>query len=401
MVEVNWAGVMLSRVNIWYQSIGQEIVKLGQWLGLIILLIALYIVWEIRQLLLLVFASVVLATALNRLARQFQRLGLNRPPSVGLAVFFLFAFFIAVFWLVVPPFTNEFQQLTLLVPQGLDRLNSWLLNYRTQLPPQITDTIPNLENLAQQIQPLIERLLGGSLAIVGSSLTFVLNFLLLLVLAMMLLINPSGYRHLFISLFPSFYRRRVESILQQCEIALGGWITGALTSMLIVSLLSGFGLAIIGVKLALANAVMAGLLNFIPNIGPTFSIVPPMAIALLDDGWKAIFVLVLYIAIQQFESSLLTPYIMAQQVALLPALTLLCQVFFATVFGFFGLVMALPLTVVGQVWLREALIRDVLDQWKPQSVHSAVAIDNFEIEKSPHYYPGQPEMEGESGKSRD
>ncbi|WP_052128689.1 AI-2E family transporter [Neosynechococcus sphagnicola] len=337
--------------------------KFGAWLGLIALMLSLYILWQIRQLLLLVFTAVVLATALNRLARRWQRLGMQRPWAVLAAVGVLVLFFTLVFFLIVPPFTEQFQELQLLVPQGLDRITHWLNSFKVQLPQQVEEVIPDSEHLLQQMRPYANRLLGGSLVLVSGSLNFVLNLLLLLVLALMFLANPQGYRQLFIRLFPAFYRPRMAEILSHTETALAAWIVGALMSMGVISILSWLGLFLLQVKLPLANAVLAGLLNFIPNVGPAFSVVPPMAIALLDDGLKAVFVLILYFGIQQFESSLLTPYIMAQQVALLPALTLLCQVFFATIFGFFGLVMAIPLTVVGQVWLREILVRDVLDQW--------------------------------------
>jgi len=79
-------------------------------------------------------------------------------------------------------------------------------------------------------------------------------------------------------------------------------------------------------------------------------------------------VLILYIIIQQVESSVLTPIVMAQQVALLPAITLLSQLFFATFFGFLGLFLSLPLTVVGQIWFKEVIIKDVLDNWDRSSV---------------------------------
>jgi predicted PurR-regulated permease PerM len=104
-----------------------------------------------------------------------------------------------------------------------------------------------------------------------------------------------------------------------------------------------------------------------------------MAIALLDAPWKTVAVLILYIIIQQFESNLLTPYVMAQQVALLPAATLLAQVFFATFFGFLGFLLALPLTVVGQVWIKEALIKDILDQWhqEPKKQTELVIVSDF------------------------
>ncbi len=338
--------------------------KLGEWVGLIALFLSLYVLWQIRQLLLLLFTAVVVATALNRLAGFLQKRGLQRSWAVLFAITGFLLFFVLTLLLVVPAFTREFNQLTVLVPQGLERVNLWAIDLKAHLSPQLIDLLPNVNDLASQIQPLANRLLGGSLALVSTSFGVILNILFLLILSIMFLVNPGGYRNLFIRLFPAFYRHRVDDIMQQCEVSLASLVIGMLISMTVVASLSGLGLLALGVRAPLANAVVAGLLNFVPNIGPAFSVVPPMAIALLDAEWKPIAVIILYFLIQQFESSFLTPYIMAQQVALLPALTLLCQVFFATLFGFLGLLMALPLTVVGQVWLREALIKDVLDHWQ-------------------------------------
>jgi predicted PurR-regulated permease PerM len=88
-----------------------------------------------------------------------------------------------------------------------------------------------------------------------------------------------------------------------------------------------------------------------------------LAIALLDDPWKCLAVLILYIFIQQVETNFITPIVMAHQVSLLPAITLIAQLFFVTFFGFLGLLLALPLTVVAKIWLQEVLIKDVLDEW--------------------------------------
>ncbi|MGB7413123.1 MAG: AI-2E family transporter, partial [Thermosynechococcaceae cyanobacterium] len=120
----------------------------------------------------------------------------------------------------------------------------------------------------------------------------------------------------------------------------------------------------LGVKLVLVNAVLAGLLTFIPNLGPILSVLPPALLALTDSPWKAVAVVVLYIVIQQLESNLLTPLVMAKQVSLLPALTLLSQVAFTIFFGFLGLFLALPIVVVAQVWLREILVKDIFNPWQ-------------------------------------
>ncbi|MBE9049017.1 AI-2E family transporter [Nostocales cyanobacterium LEGE 11386] len=337
--------------------------NLGQWIGLIAIVLSLYILWQIRQVLLLVFAAVVLATTLNRLAKRFQHLGMKRGFAVLLSVAIFFIGVVCFFWLIVPPFATQFNELTYRVPQGLARFNSWFNQLKTLVPSQLIPYVPDINSLIQQAQPFINRLLGSSFAFVSGSLEVVLKVLLVLVLTGMFLADPLAYRKVFVRLFPSFYRQRVEGILDQCEVSLEGWITGAFIAMCVVALMSVVGLSILGVKAALALAILAGFLNLIPNLGPTLSVVPAMAIALLDTPWKPVAVLILYFFIQQAESNFITPIVMAQQVSLLPAVTLISQIFFVTFFGFLGLFLALPLTVVAKIWVQEVLIKDVLDEW--------------------------------------
>ena len=356
--------------------------NLGQWIGLLALVISLYILWQIRHVLLLVFAAVVLATALNRLARRFQRSGMRRGLAVLLSVGIFLAVVVGFFWLIVPPFTAQFQELTVRVPKGLERLNSWIEQIGTRIPSQLTPYLPDVDSLSQQVQPLLNRLLGSSVAFFSSSLGVILEFLLVLVLTGMMLVDPHAYRQVFIRLFPSFYRRRVDGILHECGEALGRWMGAALISMSVVALMSMIGLWFLHVPAALALGVLAGFFNLIPNLGPTISVIPPMAIALLDSPLKPLAVFALYFFIQQAESNFITPIVMARQVALLPAITLLSQVFFVTFFGFLGLFLALPLTVVGKIWLTEVLFEDVLDQWRGHSGEKDDPVDAYEAESS-------------------
>jgi predicted PurR-regulated permease PerM len=338
-------------------------VNLGKLIGVVVFIVALYILWQIRQVLLLIFAAIILANALNILVKRFSRSGMKRPFAVGLSILLLVAVMVGFFWVIVPPFTSQFSQLSRLVPRGIEQLGDWLDSLQAELPPELIEYIPDIDQLIRQLPPLVNQLLGGGLTFFSSSLGVLLNLLLVLVLTLMLLADPKPYRNGFIRLFPSFYRHRVDEILQDCEVSLQGWLVGILFNMVLIGILSFIGLMILGIPLALAQASLAGILTFIPNIGPALSVIPPIAIALLEDPWKAIAVIILYVVIQQVESNFLTPLVMAQQVSLLPAVTLLAQVFFATFFGFLGLLLALPLTVVAQVWLKEVFIEDILDQW--------------------------------------
>jgi predicted PurR-regulated permease PerM len=288
---------------------------------------------------------------------------MRRIFAVLLSVGIFIALIVGFFWLIVPPFIEQFQELTVRVPKGLERLNIWIEQLGTRIPRQLAPFLPDIDSLSQQAQPFFNRLLGGSFAFVSGSLEFVLKFLLVLVLTGMMLANPNAYRQVFVRLFPSFYRRRVDGILHECEESLGKWLTGALISMSVVALMSMIGLSVLRIPAALALGVLAGFLNLIPNLGPTISVIPPMAIALLDSPVKSLLVLALYFFIQQTESNFITPVVMAHQVSLLPAVTLISQLFFVTFFGFLGLLLALPLTVVGKIWFREVLLEDILDQW--------------------------------------
>jgi predicted PurR-regulated permease PerM len=339
---------------------------LGQGLGFIALLLSLYILWQIRQVVLVIFAAIVLATALNKLARKIRReFKLKRSLSLLAAIGIFIAVLVGFFVTIVPPFITQFQELTTTkFPAILKSATQWRTNIQSYIPAPLIPYLPDLNDLDRQVQPLLKSIAGQSLTLFSSSLGAILNLLFMVILTIMLLAQPMAYRHAFIALFPSFYRRRVDGILSECEVSLGKWVGGALLSMVVVAILSLIGLLVLGIPLALAQAILAGILNFIPNVGPTMSVVMPMAIALMDEPWKAVAIFVIYILIQQFESNLLTPYIMSQQVSLLPAITLIAQVFFTTFFGFLGLLLALPLTVVAKIWINAVLIEDVLDRWK-------------------------------------
>jgi predicted PurR-regulated permease PerM len=369
--------------------------KLGQWLGLLCLAIALVILWQVRQMLLLIFTAVVLATALNSLVRRFQKHNFKRSVAILMTLLLVMVVSILFISVIVPAFIPQFVRLVELLPRGFDRVAGWVEGFIQQQPDWFSQfELPSADTLTQQLQPLLRNVLQNFFAFFSNSLTVLLQLLLVLVLTVMLLANPMAYRDTFILLFPSFYRRRVDLILEECEIALGNWLGGVCVSSLGVALLSGIGLSVLQIDYVFAHALLAGLLNFIPNIGPTLSVVFPIVVALLDTPWKAIAVLGLYLIIQQIESYWITPTVMARQVSLLPAITLSAQIFFASFFGFLGLVLALPLTVVAKVWIQEALIRDVLDRWREPDLSRSAAITDLPAQPAPPVLPASKPVEG-------
>lgn len=315
---------------------------------------------------LLIFLAIVIATALNSLTRLLQRLGVRRRPvavfiTLGIVVLTT-TLFVA---LVIPPFIDQFRSLILRLPIVLNQVARRIEDLIQESPrwlPEITLDVPDITALSQQLQPLIQNLIQNFFDFFNTSLFLILKTLLVLALTIMILGDPRSYRRGFITFFPSSYRKRCDEILTKCETALGNWMSGILINSTFVALASGIGLRILGVDLVLAHALLAGILNFIPNVGPVLSVIFPLSIALLGPPWKAIAVVILYVVIQNIESYGVSPLVMAKQASLLPALTLSAQVFFTTFFGVLGLILALPLTVIAKTWIEEALICDVLDR---------------------------------------
>ncbi len=339
--------------------------KLGDWVSLLCVIAASYIIWQIKPLLLLSFAAVVIALALNSLTRKIQAFNIPRHFAIPIAIL-ISAIVAALFVLgIVPPFVEQFTKLLDLLVSFSQRLPSLLSELQANLPERIR--LPELYEFIDWLTSPDSAVLdvaSNFFSFFNSSLRILIQTLFVVVLALMILTNPSAYLNGILLLFPSFYRQRAREIFGKCEVALGNWLGGIIISSLFIFGFSFVGLLILDIDLAFAHALLAGVLNFIPNLGPTLSMVFPVVVALLsDDPWKAIAVVILYVVLQQIESYAITPTVMAHQVSLLPAFTLIAQIFFASIFGFLGLLLALPLTVVAKTWIQELLIKDVLNHW--------------------------------------
>jgi predicted PurR-regulated permease PerM len=335
---------------------------LGKWIGVIVFVTSLFVLWRINQVILLAFVAITLATAINRLVRQFQKLGVKRIIAVMIAVGSMLVILGGCIALIIPSLTLQWSELLEQVTIAVNQLEAWYNSFRSSLPNQFIDEMRSSDNLIQQFSTSASQWFSQFYNFFSASLGTLLNTILVIALTIMLVSNPQPYRKGFILLFPSFYRRRADEILSLCEHNLVGSILGLLFNMVVITLLSGLGLWILGVKLAFVNALIAGFLTFIPNIGPALSVIPPALLALLDAPWKVLAVIILYVVIQQIESNIMTPLVMQNNVSLLPAITLISQVIFASFFGFLGLLLAIPLVAVLQVWFQELLVQDILNK---------------------------------------
>ena len=340
------------------------------------LIISILILWSLKEILILFFASIIIAMALCTITGKIRNfLNIPRWISFGITLISIILISSISIVIIVPQFTSEFQELINQIPSAIIKLWELSLNtfydfaeiiYKGNIPnladrSLLTNNLsmlPDGVTLANGVTDSITKLIS----LAGNVGIGILHLLFIISVALMITLQANSYREVAILLVPSFYRRRARSILLKCGNALSSWMTGVVLSSICVAILASIGLYLLGIKLVIANALIAGVLNVIPNVGPTISTIFPLSVALLDTPWKSIAVLGLYILIQNIESYIITPSIMQKQVKLLPGLTITAQFIFTVLFGPLGLLLAIPLAVVIQVFVKEILIHDILER---------------------------------------
>ncbi len=345
-------------------------------LSITALIISVLILWGLKEIIILFFASIIIAMALCTITGKIRDF-LKTPRWLSLVMTIISILLISSISIVIiiPQFTSEFQELINQIPSAASKLWELLINgflnftdivYRDNIPILDDKTtltnkismIPDGATLASGVTDSITKLIS----LVSNVGIGILQLLFIISVGLMISLQPNSYREVAILLVPSFYRRRARTILLKCGNALSSWMVGVLLSSIFVAILATIGLYLLGIKLVIANALIAGVLNIIPNVGPTISTIFPLSVALLDTPWKSLAVLGLYIVIQNIESYVITPSIMHKQVKLLPGLTITAQFIFTILFGPLGLLLAIPMAVVIQVFVKEIIIHDLLEK---------------------------------------
>ena len=295
--------------------------------------------------------------------------GLKIPRSLSLFLVLtvISVIVFTIFILVLPPFIKEFNEILVDIPNGLSKINILIntnLNKLNNLfygekSENVIDifslinnvvTIPDVSTIAKAIQESFKNLIN----IAGNLGSGLLKLIFVLAVSLMISIEPKQYKENILLLIPKNYRNKFRNILEKCNIALANWTFSMVISSLSVGLLSLIVLSILDVKYVVSNALIAMVLNIIPNIGPVISGIFPISIALLDNFWKPLAVLGAYVIIQNIESYIIMPSIMKKKANLLPGLTLISQFGFTFIFGPLGLILSLPLAVVIQVLIKES-----------------------------------------------
>jgi predicted PurR-regulated permease PerM len=304
--------------------------------------------------LLLIFAGVLLAILLRAIA---EPLAAHTPigPRAALAVVVL----LLIGGLVLggrafaPALADQIDQLGQEIPATLRQAQNWLAQYGWG--QWLINQFQNPNRLPQPSE-----LIGNVGGLFSNTVGVLVSLLVFLFLGLYLAIEPRLYIHGLIALLPPARRERGRVVLATLHETLRWWLISKLIAMVVIGVLTTFGLWLLGVPLALALGIIAALLSFIPNLGPTLATIPALLLALNGGPVLVAQVLALYLAIQALESYVLTPYIERKTVALPPALTLASQVALGVLIGSLGVFLAAPLVAVAIVLARMLYIEDVL-----------------------------------------
>ena len=330
-------------------------------LGVAVLGVVLLAAWFLRDLLLLVFAAILVACLLASLSQLFSNfLNTSRALAFGLACMTLVLITTGFFWLLGVQLRGQMIELWEQLPELLKPIEN-ALNI-ISIEEWFSE---RLEAMLSQTS-VMSRIAGFSSAAFG----FLANLVLVVVAGFYLALQPSLYTRGVIRLFPKSLRPKVGATLVDIGNGLRHWLLGQFVAMLVVALLTYAGLALIGLPSALALAVIAGLLEFVPFLGPIVAAVPAVALGLAEGQNIAIYVGILYLVIQQLEGSLIVPLIQQQWVRLPPAVTLFAILAFGIAFGWLGILLATPLAVALMILVKDVWIAS-LETERPQEADSS------------------------------
>ncbi len=317
--------------------------------------LVLVFLWNAVNVLLLVFAGVLLAVLLRALAGFADE---HTPLSGGWAlaavVLALLALLGLAGWLLLPIISGQFGQLVEQLPRAVARLRQRIESYRWgQL---LLAQAPAPGPLAGSSGSLFSRVTGTF----SVALDVVVDIVVILFVGLYLAADPRLYTQGLFRLVPIAARPRAREVQHALGATLRWWLLGQIFSMTVIGVLTTLGLWLIGVPLAVVLGILAGLLEFIPTFGPVMAAVPAVLLALVDSPIQALYVIILYVAIQAIESYLLLPLVQQRTVDLPPVITITSVVLLGTIFGFLGLLLATPLAAAALVLVRMLYVEDVL-----------------------------------------
>lgn len=319
-------------------------------------LIALWLVIELRDLLLQVLIAMILAAGISPLTERLTRIGVPRGISVLLVYVLVLLAVVGLGFLLVPPVVIQVQALVTQAPdfgarfvQSLSALQRQF-TFLPPLGPALQDQVKQLGNQAGAIFTQALNLLGVAFGVFGGLLTLLLTLLI----TFYLVVDGERTRAYLLSFLPAQRLAQAYRVTDTMGARMGGWLLGQIVLSTVIGLASAIALLIVGVPNALLLAVVAAVAELIPILGPWIAAIPAVVVAFTQDPLTALFTIIAYIIIQQLESNLLAPRIMGRAVRLHPLAVILALLAGASLFGVVGALVAVPVASAISVLLDEA-----------------------------------------------
>lgn len=332
----------------------RALLAVGITTGLILLAVLL---WQLIPILILIFAGMLLALFLRSIAGWLE---VHTPFKGGVALsvvaLILIMLLLGTGWALSPYVVAQVQALSEELPQALEALGRDVAAY--PWGRFVLGQMPALDELGGERFNIWARL-GG---VVTTTLGFVVDVIVILFVGIYFAVNPGMYLRGLVSLAPPPRRRRVAEMIEETAQTLRWWLAIRLFAMLVLGLLTGLGLWLLGVPMALTLGLLTGVLAFVPFLGPLLALVPAILLALVEAPILSVYVLGLFVGLQIFESYVLIPGVARRRVNLPVALVLFAQVVMVLTVGVWGWIVATPLLVLVVTVIKLAYVDDILGE---------------------------------------
>ncbi len=320
-------------------------------LKVVVIILAVFFLFLVRHLVIIFIVALILATLINPLADMFARRRIPRALAVLLIYIGLIGLLAFTLTLLIPPLIEESGQL-LKNSSGYFKDFVGKISY-FQESGWAKNLIGEGDVGAGALQANFPKALSGFFATVTGFFGGIVTLILILVLAFYMVVEEGALKKFFRDIAPLSYQPHLVGLVTRAQNKIGLWLRGSLVLGIVVGTLVYIGLTILGVKYALVLALLAGILELIPYIGPPTSAIPAVFLAFAQEPIKGLFVLIMYIIVQQLENHILVPKIMKTVVGINPIVSILSLGIGFSVAGILGALLAIPTATAASVFVSD------------------------------------------------
>lgn len=313
--------------------------------------------WLGREILFVAFFAILVALFFSIFIDPLQKVGIPRVASALLVLLVVAGSFVVLFVFTWPILQDQFSLIRREIPGALRDVDSWFRAQYEAITGEVGEPDGELSRLLRErLGREAANIVAGALPLLNTVVGALFGAFIVVFAGLYLAIDAPRYLTGIVKLVPPEGRPRFESALRAVGDDLRRWLLGTAFNMVMIGVLTTIGLIVLDIPAAFALGLIAGVLEFIPIFGPILSAIPAVAIALIISPADAIWVALLYTAIQQLESNVISPLVMQGVVRIPPALTLLVGALMAVLFGFLGLLLAVPILAATMVLVRRLYV---------------------------------------------